>query len=253
MLSAYDPITHRRNRSNSTDSDTNVLDLSYMDFNTNDLDHEFKNNVKTDVKHSLIRSMFLSNNLLTDLPISLKSFQNIRILDISSNQLKKLTLDIRSDLPRLKQLIANDNLLTDNSLPKDSFDNGLLSVVNFSANKFTQFPYQILEVPTLKECYLGSNQIQTLPRDYTELKNLEILYLGGNQIRNVPDELAQLTNLTNLNLSDNILTILPARLARLKRLKTLSLHGNQLTTLPVELVKLDLSELSLRNNPLVNR
>jgi len=254
MLSvAYNPLSHRRDRSNSSDSDTDTLDLSYMDFTTSDLDHNLTTNVKSDVKHHTIRSLLLSNNLLTDLPASLKSFQNIRILDISSNQLKQLTLNICTDLPRLQQLIAKDNLLTDNSLPKSSLDNGLLTVVNFSGNQFTQFPYQILEIPSLKEVYLGSNQIKSLPRDYTELKSLEILYLGGNQIRYVPDELAQLTSLTNLNLSDNVLTMLPASLARLKKLGTLSLHGNQLTTLPVELVKLDLNELSLRNNPLVNR
>lgn len=244
----YNPLMHRRDRSNSANDDDDVMDLSYMDLEGFSLDiHLTKSS-----SQSLIRSLLISNNLLSVLPSSLRQFQNLQVLDISSNQLKTLDLNIRLDLPQLTQLIAKENLLSDNSLPKD-FDNGLLEVVNFSGNQFTQFPYQLLSINSLKEIYLGSNRIKVLPRDYPDLSSLQILYLGGNRIKRIPDELSQLVSLTNLNLSDNVLTILPAALARMKKLTTLSLHGNQLTTLPVELVRLDLHELSLRNNPLVNR
>ena len=87
------------------------------------------------------------------------------------------------DLPSLKQLIAKDNLLSDSSLPKNFATNQqLLEVVNFSGNHFTQFPYQLLAVTSLREIYLGSNKIKLLPRDYADLQSLEVLYLGGNEI-----------------------------------------------------------------------
>ena len=92
-----------------------------------------------------------------------------------------------------------------------------------------------------------------MPRAYDMLQRLEILYLGGNQLKTLPDEISQLRSLTSLNLSNNLLTVLPNNLARLRNIKTLALHGNNLTHLPVELVKLNLYELSLRNNPLVSR
>ncbi len=69
----------------------------------------------------------------------------------------------------------------------------------------------------------------------------------------MPEELIILQSLKSLNLSCNNISVLSGRLANLKRLEHLALHNNNLTTLPVELVKLNLVELSLRNNPLVSR
>lgn len=126
-------------------------------------------------------------------------------------------------------------------------------MVNLSGNQFTQFPYQLLECRSLREIYLGSNKIGVLPRSYEQLANLEVLYLGGNQIRSVPEEFCQLKCLSSLNLSNNLISSLPTSLARLKNMTSLYLQGNNLTTLPVELVKLNIKELSLRNNPLVKR
>ena len=37
----------------------------------------------------------------------------------------------------------------------------------------------------------------------------------------------------------------------LTRLKSLSLHNNQFSALPSDIIRLDLQELSLRNNPLL--
>lgn len=122
-----------------------------------------------------------------------------------------------------------------------------------SGNQFTQFPYQLLECRSLREIYLGSNKIGVLPRSYEQLVNLEVLYLGGNQIKCVPEEFCQLTNLSSLNLSNNLIGSLPTSLARLRKMTSLYLQGNNLTTLPIELVKLNIRELSLRNNPLVKR
>lgn len=77
--------------------------------------------------------------------------------------------------------------------------------------------------------------------------------MGGNQIKCVPEEFCQLKRLSSLNLSNNLITSLPTSLARLKNMTSLYLQGNNLTSLPVELVKLNIKELSLRNNPLVKR
>lgn len=126
-------------------------------------------------------------------------------------------------------------------------------MINLSGNQFNQFPYQLLDCRTLREIYLGSNKIGVLPRSYEQLSNLEVLYLGGNQIKCVPEELSQLKRLSSLNLSNNLISSLPTSLARLRNMTSLYLQGNNLTTLPVELVKLNIKELSLRNNPLVKR
>lgn len=104
---------------------------------------------------------------------------------------------------------------------------------------------------------------------------MEVLYLGGNQIGNVPDSIGYMRSLVVLNLSGNRLRTLPRSISSktkikrvnekktihdlifhsidLTRLRSLSLHNNQFSALPPDIIRLDLQELSLRNNPLVVR
>ncbi len=92
--------------------------------------------------------------------------------------------------------------------------------------------------------------------------------MGGNQIANIPDSIGCMQSLIILNLSDNRLRTLPRSISRknkilcvflmmnflgLTRLKSLSLHNNQFCALPPDIIRLDLQELSLRNNPLIVR
>lgn len=249
--SNYVYYEYKRSRSNTPSNLPNTLDLSYMELE----DVSFNLGLSIESNDNLnIHSLLMNNNLIKSLPSLFEFFPNIHTLDLSSNNLKALSDDV-CKLVNLKNLIVKDNLLEDMSLPKNfAEDLSQLEVVNLSGNMFTQFPYQLLNMPMLKEIYLGSNKIAVLPRNYEQLQRLEILYLGGNQfIRTIPDEVGQLKSLTSLNLSNNQISYLPNNLAKLKRLKNLALHCNNLTTLPVELVKLNIHELSLRNNPLVRR
>lgn len=242
---SFSVFDYLRSRSSSPNSEPHILDLSYMDLV--DCDENLQK-----AQRQLITCLLLNNNLLKKLPAVINTFKDIQTLDLSANQLSTLDLEL-SKLTNLRNLIVKDNLLDDQSLPKDFFNAVQLESINLSGNMFTQFPYQLLEIKTLREIYLGSNKIQCLPRNYENLQRLEVLYLGGNSIKTIPEELSQLKNLTSLNLSNNSITTLPTQLAKLKKIRNLALHANNLTTLPIELVMLlNLSELSLRNNPLVN-
>ena len=83
--------------------------------------------------------------------------------------------------------------------------------------------------------------------------SLEILYLGGNVLQSIPSEVGLMQSLVSLVLCDNRLESLPGSLVSLAKLQSLSLHNNRIATLPPEIIRLNLVELSLRNNPLVMR
>ncbi|XP_023025148.2 leucine-rich repeat-containing protein 58 [Leptinotarsa decemlineata] len=199
-----------------------------------------------------IEKLILHHNQLSSLPNNLKRFSNTRVLDISNNGLVELP-NLLEYLP-LTTLVAKNNNLKYNSLPKNFTKCGTLKELNLSGNQITHFPEQILEFVNLKFLYMGGNGLQQISKSIWKLKNLQVVYFGGNQLTEVPLSLGQLQHLQALVLCDNQIENLPSSIANLHKLKSLLLHKNKLRTLPPEIIALkNLSELSLRDNPLVVR
>lgn len=196
------------------------------------------------------KSVQLSHNNFLELPPEIGSFTNLVILDISNNGLTSISDSIMG-LVNLRSLIARNNLLDSSSISKEFSGLTSLEVLNFSGNRFSEFPEHVLDLTNLKSLYLGANQLTEIPSTVKNLRHLEILYMGGNCLRDVPAELGHLRKLTSLILCDNQLQSLPPTFVHLKKLRSLMLHNNRLSTLPQEIVSLNLVELSLRNNPLV--
>lgn len=224
--------------------DENAEDLSYSDLD------EFPGFLVE--RASEIMSLHLDHNQMACLPPEVGRFSNLINLDVSNNRLKSIA-DELCLLTRLRTLVARNNYLTTDSIPKDFGTMPSLAVLNLSGNRFEELPMQFTELRELRCLYLGANQIASIPREIRNLRRLEILYLGGNRMVNVPDELGCVTSLVSLVLCDNRLESLPRSLINLRHLQSLSLHNNRLSTLPPEIIRLNLVELSLRNNPLVVR
>jgi len=202
-------------------------------------------------KPEVVQTLLAYNNLLTDLPQNVSSFHSLRHINISNNRLKFLP-EFLTSLP-LNTLIAKNNLLTNECLPK-SFKPWASSLkkLNLGGNQLHHFPMQAMEVIGLRYLYLGSNLIDELPRNINHMQGLAVLCLGGNRLTDVPEGVGKLEDLEVLVVSDNQLESLPPSIARLKKLKTLQLHKNRLRALPTEILSLKcLTELSLRDNPLV--
>ncbi|XP_066583961.1 leucine-rich repeat-containing protein 58 [Prorops nasuta] len=236
--------------SDSSDSDTcaKTLDLSYLMLDPDVLEEQFLS-VKSP-EH--VDTLLLHQNRLSSVPTSIGRFTNLNNLDISNCSLSRLP-DFLGDCP-LVCLVAKNNNLTNDSLPK-SFENlSELRELNLSGNRLTDFPEQIFDLAGLKYLYLGGNNISEIKKDVWKLQRLQVLSMGSNRLIEVPSTLGQLKSLQALVLCDNMLESLPGSIANLSNLKSLLLHKNRLKTLPTEIITLKcLTELSLRDNPLVVR
>ncbi|CAG5130836.1 unnamed protein product [Candidula unifasciata] len=197
-------------------------------------------------------SLQLDNNDIISLPSTIGLFKKLIVLDISANNMTFISDEI-CQLTKLRTLIAKNNKLRCDSFPKDFGTLSSLEVVNVSGNQIETFPPQFTELDKLQVLHCGGNLLAELPSTIRLLTRLQVLYLGGNRLVEIPAEVGYLSELTSLVLCDNRLQSLPPTLMNLRNLRSLSLHNNKLSTLPTEIVALNLVELSLRNNPLVNR
>lgn len=121
-----------------------------------------------------IETILLNHNQLRTVPVSICRFNNLRILDLSSNQLTALP-DFLVECP-LTSLIAKNNQLTNDSLPKSLLSkSGMMRELNLSGNHFTHFPEQILELRGLKYLYLGGNKIAGISKDIWKVQRYYIV------------------------------------------------------------------------------
>ncbi|XP_071441503.1 leucine-rich repeat-containing protein 58 [Hetaerina americana] len=230
-----------------------VLDWSYLMLNTQTLAQNLEALCNDERRHSEhIEAIILSNNQLTTVPHIISRFTHIKVINVSNNGMVRLSEAI-CECP-LTTLIAKNNLLESDSIPKSLANITSLMELNLSGNNLSVFPEQILEIPSLKYLFLGGNRMTEIPQEIWKLHSLQVLYMGGNQLTEIPASVGELEHLHSLILCDNMLESLPASVANLRLLKSLLLHKNQLKTLPPEIIALKgLSELSLRDNPLVVR
>ncbi|KAK3107913.1 hypothetical protein FSP39_025013 [Pinctada imbricata] len=232
----------------SSNSDCDTPNDQVEDFSYSDLVEFPSDEVLPRTKARSARVLLLHHNLITLIPPDLCSFTNLISIDISNNVINSIANDI-CKMKHLRIFVAKNNQLKCESIPKDFGQLKSLEEVNFSGNQLGSLPPQFCELAL----HVGANIISDIPRAVKNLWRLEVLYLGGNQLTDLPPEIGQLQSLTALILCDNKLQSLPPTMIQLQRLKSLSLHNNQISTLPTEIVKLNLQELSLRNNPLVNK
>ncbi|CAH0560859.1 unnamed protein product [Brassicogethes aeneus] len=241
--------------SDSSDSENNgkVLDYAYLLMNSETVENRFDTVIKDPKKSHLdVENIILHHNQLNLLPVNLNKFSNMKVLDVSNNGLTILP-DV-FEYCSLTTLIAKNNSLSNDSLPKSFNNTSTLRELNLNGNQITNFPEQILEFTNLKFLYLGGNGMLFISKNIYKLQSLQVLSFGGNNLTEVPATLGHLKHLYALILCDNKLEGLPANIANLHNLKSLMLHKNHLRTLPPEIVALkNLTELSLRENPLVVR
>jgi Leucine-rich repeat (LRR) protein len=108
-----------------------------------------------------LKVLKMDHNNMTLLPGIIGTFKNLVHLDISNNDIGLISNDLVR-LRNLKTLVARNNMLDNDSIPKDLGQTDLVTV-NFSGNNLVDFPPQFTEMSKLRRLYLGGNQIRQLP------------------------------------------------------------------------------------------
>lgn len=160
--------------SDSSDSDSQeqkTIDYSRLGLSVECLEEHLQHLQKMS-KLTDIETVLLNHNLISTLPSSaLARFNNLHVLDISSNGLTQLPQDLLQICP-LTKLILKNNLLTNSALPKcfkTAKYNGLREL-NLSGNLLAHFPDAVLELTNLKYLYLGGNKIKSISKDIWRLQ-----------------------------------------------------------------------------------
>ncbi|KOC61987.1 TLR4 interactor with leucine rich repeats [Habropoda laboriosa] len=177
-------------------------------------------------------------------------YPNLKYLDLSSNQIEKITSDVKNPFPEVRYLNLSWNYL--NSLEFNYiFSN--LSHLDLSGNTFNEFHWN-LGRQNLSSLVLDSNQMTAIGSfyyptvDLTDFYNLVNLSIADNKIHTIlQDAFASTPNLRRLDLSRNsIKSLNSSTFQYLSNLEVLLLDGNLLSLIPE--ISANISTLSLNCN-----
>ena len=127
---------------------------------------------------------------------SLVSSDSVFRLDLSKNKLTEFPIEIFK-YKNLKELYLSKNKLT--NLPVEFNEFKKLEILDLSKNEFSNFPFPLCSVLSLRQLFLGRNKITVIPECIGQLHDLEVLDIWYNQINGLPDSISRLKKLKNLD------------------------------------------------------
>ncbi|MBD3311901.1 hypothetical protein GF352_00350 [archaeon] len=130
-----------------------------------------------------------TSDYMNYLPDSIAFLENLEILDLRDNNLKKLP-DI-GGLTKLKKLDLQGNHLT--YLPDSIGELINLEELYLEENSLTMLPESIVELEKLEKLYLRRNKpFNQLPKDIGKMKNLKELCVRNTKVTKIPRSLRKL-------------------------------------------------------------
>lgn len=232
------------------------------------------NNVSGTIPESIskltkLENLYIYENNISGLPLSLGSLSELKNLDIGGNPIDKIPESI-GDLTNLNVLRAYGCLLTiiPNSignltelkhlmlknnqisvLPESLGDLKNLISLELSYNKLLTLPESIGNLDKLETLGLGDNKLSELPESLGKLYNLKSLYAFCNNLLHLPSSLNNNTSLEELIMFHNKISYLPDNLRNLKKLEIIDLSNNCINELPNDIGNLsNIKELYLEVN-----
>lgn len=195
----------------------------------------------------------MSSNFLRVVPRNLPS--SLYRLHLKSNKLEKIPGGAFDNLPKLRELYLQNNLLSNEGMDNETFSQlSSLECLDLSNNNLSVVPKGLPR--NLVLLHLEKNSIRSIPGDaLTSVRNLEYLLLHNNQLRSRsihPAAFQGLKKLHTLHMYNNLLERIPRGLP--KRAKTLMVLHNSITEIGRNDLALlyTLTELNLSYNKLTS-
>lgn len=185
------------------------------------------------------RESGLTFRLLT-VPKEIGALQQLRILCLDTNELKKLPNEI-GKLKNLERLVLSNNLLT--GLPESFSDLQNLKHLHLANNYFKSIPVCVYSMLNLVFLDVSDNKISKISQDIGALVCLESLLLLYNLLETLPDAITKCIHLKNLWLGNNRLKSLPKKFGDLTKVdwefhpNSANIDGNPLQHPPVEVCR----------------
>lgn len=202
--------------------------------------------------------MIKNSNLKSIAPGSFEGSDELRVLDLTDNEIKQLPAGVFNNL-NIRRVNLTNNQISD--VDSSAFDNmPKLQTVELSDNRITKFdPAWFSNSPLVYRIVLDRNQVKSLPKD--ALKHLAEsstrkqkiqLWLSENQINDVhPLAFRNIDEIEALWLDQNKIVALSDTTLQGVKLGRLSLNENMLTCISdIFLSNLSVKDLMLDMNPM---
>lgn len=150
--------------------------ITFIDLSWNNLSH-LPDELASMPNLSMI---YLYGNKFTEFPPVLLKIPKMFSIILEGNQISKLPPEV-AKLSNLKVLVLAKNLL--DHLP-DHLSESSIDCLNISYNKFTHFPWVILQMRQLTHLDISGNKIEQLP-DLRALENLNGIYMNDTPISDI--------------------------------------------------------------------
>lgn len=159
-----------------------------------------------------LRSLWMRNNSIQEIPAGIKELRNLRYLDLEDNRLTSLPEEME--------------YLTD------------LRDLNLSDNSFEVFPKVVYRLRSLEYLDISDNKIKFINSEIGGITKLISLSLAYNKLNELPQEICNLTSLEALNISHNYLSYLPQNFGNFRVLKKINVCHNRIQIVPFSFLEL---------------
>lgn len=201
-----------------------------------------------------LETLDLHGNKLFALPVGVRRLHQLRMLNLSYNELVMDKLGIILEIPSLVDLKLASNKLA-GVFPSEIGRLRQLESLDLRNNALTRLPRELSELTSLKILDVGENNLATLPFEALSKLPLKTLNAPRNNLEGtlIPENVGRLENLQSLNVANNALEVFAANdKLSLPNLHSLIINVNRIKSLPCVSTWQSLSVLAAEENRLTD-